>query len=179
MPLTHQPKKYKDISDLQAYTMASQDPNDAKFEALESRLESCLKDKLRALFAEFKIGQPSSPTKSHRGESSDRPLEKEGQPSDILQPCMRVDFPSLWEGDPAWWITCVEHYFRYYRTSDDAMVEITVIHLEGDAIQWHNWLEYNHGAPTWNQFKKALLNRFGPTRKNLANLYNSRVPNQV
>ena len=47
--------------------MASQDPIDAKFEALESqiesRLESCLEDKLRALFIEFKIGQPLSPTK--------------------------------------------------------------------------------------------------------------------
>ncbi|RWV82643.1 hypothetical protein GW17_00055838, partial [Ensete ventricosum] len=57
-----------DISDLQAYTMASQDPIDAKFEVLgsrlELRLESRLKDKLRALFVEFKIGQPPSPTKS-------------------------------------------------------------------------------------------------------------------
>ncbi|URE04495.1 hypothetical protein MUK42_34010 [Musa troglodytarum] len=48
------------------------------------------------------------------------------------------------------------------RASDNAMVEIVVIHLEGDAIQWYNWLEYNHGAPTWNQFKNALLNRFRP-----------------
>ena len=47
--------------------MASQDPINAKFEALESqiesRLESYLVDKLRALFAEFRIGQPPSPTK--------------------------------------------------------------------------------------------------------------------
>ena len=40
--------------------MASQDPIDIKFEALESliesRFESCLEDKLRALFVEFRIG---------------------------------------------------------------------------------------------------------------------------
>ena len=62
--------------------MASQDPIDAKFEALESRieswLESRLEDKLRALFAEFRIGQPPSPTKFQRGESLERPPEKEG-----------------------------------------------------------------------------------------------------
>ena len=47
--------------------MASQDPIDAKFEVLESwiesRLELCLEDKLRDLFAKFRIGQLPSPTK--------------------------------------------------------------------------------------------------------------------
>ncbi|RRT63398.1 hypothetical protein B296_00016478 [Ensete ventricosum] len=87
--------------------MASQDPIDAKFEALESRLESRLgsrlEDKPRALFTEFKIGQPPSPTKSQRGDSSERPPQKEGQPSDMLQPRMRVDFPCWEDGDPARW----------------------------------------------------------------------------
>ena len=82
MPLTHQQKKDGDIFDLQAYAMASQDPIDAKFKALESwiesRLESRLEDKLHTLFAEFKIGQPSSPTKFQRRESSEKPPEKEG-----------------------------------------------------------------------------------------------------
>ncbi|RZR80798.1 hypothetical protein BHM03_00006887 [Ensete ventricosum] len=107
--------------------MASQDPIDAKFEVLESRLESWLEsrleDKLRALFAKFKIGQPPNPTKSQQGESSEKPPEREGCHSDICQPRMRVDFPR-WEGDPAGWISRAECYFRYYRTSDDAMVEI-------------------------------------------------------
>ncbi|RRT73119.1 hypothetical protein B296_00009942 [Ensete ventricosum] len=113
--------------------MASQVPTDAKFEALESQLESRLEDKLRALFAKFKIGQPPSPTKFQRGESSERPPEKEGQPSDMLQPCMRMDFPR-WEGDPTGWISHTECYFHYYRTSDDSMVDIAVTHLEEDAI---------------------------------------------
>ena len=82
---------------------------------------------------------------------------------DMLQPCMRVDFLRWEEGDPAGWISHIECYFCYYRTLDDAMVEITVIHLDGDAIQWYNWLEYNHGASMWNQFKNTLLNHFRPT----------------
>ncbi|RWW56378.1 hypothetical protein BHE74_00036907 [Ensete ventricosum] len=118
--------------------MASQDPIDAKFEVLESQLESRrksrLEDKLRALFAEFKIGQPPSPTKFQQGESLERPLEKEGQPLDMLQSRMRVDFPR-WGGDMTGWTSCAERYFSYYRTLDDAMVKIAIIHLEGDAIQ--------------------------------------------
>ncbi|RWW44731.1 hypothetical protein BHE74_00049477 [Ensete ventricosum] len=80
----------------------------------------------------------------------------------MLQPCMMVDFPRWEEEDPTGSILCTKRYFRYYQMSDDAMVEITIIYLESDAIQWYNWLEYNHGALTWNQFKNALLNRFGP-----------------
>ncbi|RZS14912.1 hypothetical protein BHM03_00046667 [Ensete ventricosum] len=79
--------------------MASQDPIDAKFETLESRLESRLEDKLRALFAEFKIGQPPSPTKFQEGESLERPPEKEGQPSEMLQPRMRG---LCWNCDEPW-----------------------------------------------------------------------------
>ncbi|RZR89262.1 hypothetical protein BHM03_00016968 [Ensete ventricosum] len=116
--------------------MASQDPIDAKFEVLESRLESRLKsrleDKLRGLFAEFKIGQPPSPTKFQQGESSERPLEKEGQPYASV----------TYEGGlrsmgrrPDLVVSCAERYFRYYQTLDDAMVKIAIIHLEGDAIQ--------------------------------------------
>ncbi|RWW02524.1 hypothetical protein GW17_00034383 [Ensete ventricosum] len=74
----------KDITNLQAYAMVSQDPIDAKFDALESRLESrvesCLEDKLRALFTDFKIGQPPSPTKIQRGESSERPQRRRDNP---------------------------------------------------------------------------------------------------
>ncbi|RZS11121.1 hypothetical protein BHM03_00042443, partial [Ensete ventricosum] len=60
--------------------------------------------------------------------------EKEGQPSNMLQPRMRVDFPRWEEGDLAGWISRIERYFCYYRTLDNAMVEISVIHLKGDAI---------------------------------------------
>ncbi|RRT41640.1 hypothetical protein B296_00051770 [Ensete ventricosum] len=29
-----------------------------------------------------------------------------------------------------------------------SMVDIATIHLEGDAIQWYNWLEHTQGVPT-------------------------------
>ncbi|RWW62603.1 hypothetical protein BHE74_00030271 [Ensete ventricosum] len=61
--------------------MASEDLIDAKLKAFESRLE----DKLRALFAEFKVGRSPSLTKSQQGEGLDhkkRPPEKEEQATD-------------------------------------------------------------------------------------------------
>ncbi|RRT42630.1 hypothetical protein B296_00051303 [Ensete ventricosum] len=42
---------------------------------------------------------------------------------------MRVDFPR-WEGDPIGWISSVECYFRFHRTTDASMVEIAAIPLK-------------------------------------------------
>ncbi|RWW49599.1 hypothetical protein BHE74_00044208, partial [Ensete ventricosum] len=127
------------ITDLEAYTKASEEAINTKFEAFESRME----EKMRFLLAEFNIGRPSIPRKSHHGETSDRrddPQEHGHITSDPNNPCMKVDFPRWEEGDPIGWISRVERYFRFYRTADATRVEIAAIHLEGDAIQWFNWL---------------------------------------
>ncbi|RWV94354.1 hypothetical protein GW17_00043114 [Ensete ventricosum] len=49
---------------------------------------------------------------------------------------MKVDFPRWEEGDSIGWISRAERYFRFYRTADSTRVEITAIHLEGNAIQY-------------------------------------------
>ncbi|RWV91018.1 hypothetical protein GW17_00046727 [Ensete ventricosum] len=54
---------------------------------------------------------------------------------DLNNSRIKVDFPRWEEGDPIRWIACVERYFRFYRTVDATRVEMTAIHLEGDAIQ--------------------------------------------
>ncbi|RRT85540.1 hypothetical protein B296_00004171 [Ensete ventricosum] len=88
------------------------------------------------------IGRSPSLTKLQQGESLERPSEKEEQASYVMQPCMRVDFPRWEEGDPTGWLSHIERYFRYRRTPKASMVDIVVIYLEGDAIQWYNWLEH-------------------------------------
>ncbi|RWW63613.1 hypothetical protein BHE74_00029199 [Ensete ventricosum] len=137
-------KKDLNITDLEAYTMALEEAIDAKFEAFES----CMEEKMQSLFAEFSIGRPSSPRKSHHGETSDwrdDPQEHGHITSNPNNPCMTVDFLRWEEGDPIGWISCVEHYVRFYQTVDATWVEITTIHLEGDAIKWFNWFEHTLG----------------------------------
>ncbi|RWV84847.1 hypothetical protein GW17_00053409 [Ensete ventricosum] len=82
---------------------------------------------------------------------------------DSVQPSMRVDFPRWKEGDPTGWLSCAECYFRYHRTPVASIVDIATIHLEGDAIQWYNWLKHTQGVPTWRRFKSGLLIHFGPS----------------
>ena len=42
-------------------------------------------------------------------------------------------------------------------------MEIASIQLDGDAIHWYDWYETCHGVPSWEQFKRGLLVRFGPS----------------
>ncbi|KAG6480241.1 hypothetical protein ZIOFF_063721 [Zingiber officinale] len=53
--------------------------------------------------------------------------------------------------------------FELNGTSDNAKVELASINLEGDAIQWYDWLEACHGPSKWEEFKEELINRFGPS----------------
>ncbi|KAG6476184.1 hypothetical protein ZIOFF_065420 [Zingiber officinale] len=76
---------------------------------------------------------------------------------------MKVEFPRWENNDPIGWISRAEKYFRFHGTSDNAKVELASINLEGDAIQWYDWLEACHGPPKWEEFKEELINQFGPS----------------
>ncbi|RZR89467.1 hypothetical protein BHM03_00017177 [Ensete ventricosum] len=69
---------------------------------------------------------------------------------------MRVDFPRREEGDLTGWLSYSERYFRYYRTPEASMVDIAVIHLEGDTIQWFEIL--SNLARDWSD--EQLLGTF-------------------
>ncbi|RRT52839.1 hypothetical protein B296_00020851 [Ensete ventricosum] len=133
MPLTRQQKKDLNITNLKAYTMASEEVINTKFEVVES----CMEEKMRGLFAEFSMGQPPSPKKSQEGEILDQrddPQEHGYIPYPNIS-CMKVDFPRWEEGDPIGWIAHAKRYFWFYRIVDATRVEIATIHLEGDVIQ--------------------------------------------
>ncbi|KAG6503289.1 hypothetical protein ZIOFF_035600 [Zingiber officinale] len=78
-------------------------------------------------------------------------------------PRMKVEFPRWENNNPIGWISRAEKYFRFHNTLDNAKVELTSINLEGDVIQWYDWLEACHGPPKWKKFKEELINRFGPS----------------
>ncbi|RWW56443.1 hypothetical protein BHE74_00036841 [Ensete ventricosum] len=131
------------IIDLQSYALASDNALDARFEDFEARME----DRLRALFHEFRIGRLESPNISQCRESSDRKENKSengDQVQDSRYPRMRVEFPRWEDGDPTKWISCAERSY-FQKTPKGSMVDIVVIHLEGDVIQWYDWFQHTHG----------------------------------
>ncbi|RWW09676.1 hypothetical protein GW17_00026823 [Ensete ventricosum] len=81
------------------------------------------------------IVKPEKITTHRNSDQRDDPQEHGHTTSDLNNPRMKVDFPRWEEGDLIRWISCAKRYFRFYRTADATRVEISAIHLEGDAIQ--------------------------------------------
>lgn len=76
---------------------------------------------------------------------------------------MKVKFPH-WEGnDPIGWISRATFFFPFYGSSYNSKVELAYVNLEGETIQWYDWLEACHEPLTWQEFKEELLTRFGPS----------------
>jgi len=76
---------------------------------------------------------------------------------------MKLEFPRWDDGDPSGWVSRAEWLFKYHDTLDGSKVEIVSISLEGDAIQWFDWLVACCGEPTWYEFVEGFLVRFGPS----------------
>ncbi|RZR89204.1 hypothetical protein BHM03_00016884 [Ensete ventricosum] len=82
------------------------------------------------------MGRPPSPKKTQQGETSDRRDDPQEHGHIIPDPNtshMKVDFPR-WKKETRLVGARAKHYFRFYRTADDTMVEIAAIHLVGDSI---------------------------------------------
>ncbi|RZR85658.1 hypothetical protein BHM03_00012677 [Ensete ventricosum] len=115
MPLTRQQKKDKDISDLQAYAMTSQDPIDVKFKVLESRLESRLKSRLEdKLCALFRLNQDARRTRTTPRPTTYKPPSIPSRPL-LLKKLTREELRDLsvkglcWHYDEPW--SC-DHCFK-------------------------------------------------------------------
>lgn len=93
---------------------------------------------------------------------------KEGKDLDIrdnniLPRTARLDFPLFSGNDPNEWVFHIEKFF--FSPSDTATDRMLLAsyHLKGEANQLYQWCEGNNPGHTWDQLKKDLLVRFGPT----------------
>ncbi|RRT44798.1 hypothetical protein B296_00003705 [Ensete ventricosum] len=73
---------------------------------------------------------------------------------------MRVDFLRWKDGDSTGRISRAERYFRFYKTPKESMVNIAIIHLEGDVTQW---LANEAQSKDSTQLTRTQLN-WGPNR---------------
>ncbi|RZR74099.1 hypothetical protein BHM03_00032151 [Ensete ventricosum] len=160
MPLTRQQKKELNIIDLQSYTMTTDDTLDARFKAFEARME----DRFQELLREIRRSRSESLNKTQHGESFKwSRSEKYDHGQDTRYTCMRMEFHRWEDRDLISWISRAEKFFHFHRTPEESTVEIASTQLEGDVIKWYDLYKTYHGVPSWGQFKRELLSRFGPS----------------
>jgi hypothetical protein len=76
---------------------------------------------------------------------------------------LKLSFPKFNGDDPTGWIYKAEQYFQFQNIVSNQQVQLTSFHLEGIELQWHRWLTKFRGPLAWDEFTKAIQQRFSPT----------------
>ncbi|KAM3327999.1 hypothetical protein P3S68_033461 [Capsicum galapagoense] len=76
----------------------------------------------------------------------------------------KLDFPRFSGEDVCSWLFRLEQFFEFEEIAVDQKLGMTTIHLEGEAIQWHqSFMRYRQyiQPPSWNEYVVTLVKRFG------------------
>ena len=73
--------------------------------------------------------------------------QKEGRDSAMGRPMFfsklaKLEFPKYTGDYPMEWLTRVEQFFEYQETMETQKVLLASFHLEGEANQWWQWLQW-------------------------------------
>nr|XP_043637841.1 uncharacterized protein LOC122608824 [Erigeron canadensis] len=76
----------------------------------------------------------------------------------------KVEFPKFSDEDVDAWVYRCEHFFTIDETPEAMKLRYSVIHLEGDAIQWHRAFMRTRGATvaeiSWNDYIRSIKTCF-------------------
>lgn len=65
--------------------------------------------------------------------------------------------------DPDQWIRRVQRYFTVNRLNEKEKLEAAGLCMDGDAVDWLRWEEDWTLIPSWEAFKRLLVERFRPS----------------
>ncbi|CAL1402999.1 unnamed protein product [Linum trigynum] len=77
-----------------------------------------------------------------------------------------IEFPKFnGQEDVGLWLYAADRWFKNHPTKEERKAHLTSFYLEGDALQWWEWLERSCAAAqtliTWPLFKEELRYQFG------------------
>lgn len=76
----------------------------------------------------------------------------------------KVELPAFDGIDPVAWITRAETYFEVQRTSEEVRIQLAKLSMEGPTIHWFNIWRESAKELSWENFKDAMIARFGAGR---------------
>lgn len=72
----------------------------------------------------------------------------------------KLDMPVFDGNDPDGWILRVERYFKFYRLTEEEMLEAVAVAMDGDALRWYQWENKRHPIRRWADLKVFILRHF-------------------
>ncbi|KAF3783212.1 hypothetical protein EJ110_NYTH32579 [Nymphaea thermarum] len=76
-------------------------------------------------------------------------------------PQVRIEFPRFNGEEPLDWIFLMEQYFTCQMIHEEDWLQTATLLFDGKARRWLRWLKLKEPVNTWDEFKEALILRFG------------------
>ena len=83
--------------------------------------------------------------------------------ADSLLKGIKLEIPKISGSDVLGWVFKVEQFFTFHEVREEQRITISSFALEGDALQWYQWMHVNKQVTSWSKFVEALQNRFVPS----------------
>ncbi|CAM8886860.1 unnamed protein product [Rhodiola kirilowii] len=83
--------------------------------------------------------------------------------TDGLSRALRVDVPTFTGEAAEGWLFQMERYFTHHHVLPEQKMSFVPFYLDGEALQWYQWLTITHQIKDWDSFSTAVLRRFGPS----------------
>ncbi|XP_057431227.1 uncharacterized protein LOC130724075 [Lotus japonicus] len=80
-----------------------------------------------------------------------------------IQSAMKLQLNPFDGSEPNDWLFHAEQFFRFHKTPPDQRLSIMSFYMRGEALSWFKWLYNNKQLSTWEEFNRALVQRFGPS----------------
>ncbi|KAH0654842.1 hypothetical protein KY285_029724 [Solanum tuberosum] len=78
-----------------------------------------------------------------------------GKDTTSFEPKNIVMDVKLWQfrgENPDAWIVQAEHYFNFYKIEEDQKLNVALFYLDGEALEWYQWLFRNNQLIDWMHF---------------------------
>ncbi|KAL5844111.1 hypothetical protein ACOSQ4_010069 [Xanthoceras sorbifolium] len=111
----------------------------------------------------IQLPPPPIPSPPPVGQHSQAPLSLNFSEAAPQMKSMRLDVPRFSGANPTAWVSRIQRYFDYYNTPDPQRLIIASFHLDGDALDWFDWMSKNHLIFRWHEFLLVIEKHFGPS----------------
>ncbi|XP_049388498.1 uncharacterized protein LOC125852858, partial [Solanum stenotomum] len=71
-----------------------------------------------------------------------------------------INFGRFCGDNPEAWIFQAEHYFEFYEITEKYKLSLASLYLDGEALEWYQWLFWNKQLADWKHFTVKVMIRF-------------------
>lgn len=82
------------------------------------------------------------------------PIYNQHQP--FIKTPFKMNIPHFDGTDALGWIFKINHFFNFHNTQDEQRISIVSFYLDGQALNWYQWMYNNNQLTSWTNFLTCI-----------------------